>query len=257
VNPDDVRDLYLSFGKILTILVKEGDPVRAGQVLAIMDPDAKKVELAQCESNIVRLEQELAQKKLEGYSLAGIQVKEADLKTEYSRRNLLQKELRELTVTAPINGRVSLLLLKAGDYVDPDAPRLGQIVNDALLTVEAEVPAEDAIKIKPDDSAEIRVATIREPYPAKVIQVLPPIKKASSSFSNPRVKLALQPGVQLIPGTSVRVRIRIDRAKLAVTVPVEAIYEETIVQKGDRDYFAVRPASGKIRKYVYVLKDCS
>lgn len=257
VNSEDARDLYLNSGsKIRTLLVKEGDSVQAGQTLAILDLDAKNLELAQCQGNIIRLEQELDRKKLEGYSLAGLQITEADLKTEYSRRELLQKELRELIVTAPVAGRISLLALKAGETVTPGI-RFGQIINDEKLTIEAEAPAEEAIKIKRGDSAEIRVATIRGSYSAEVIQILPPVKKPDNSFSKPRIKLVIQSGVYLTPGTDVKVRVRISRAKLAVTVPVEAIYEETVSQRGDQDYFAVRPASGQIRKYVYILKDCS
>lgn len=257
VNSEEVRNLFLySAAKIRTLLINEGDMVEAGQTLATLDSDAKQLELIQCNNNIVRLERELVQKELEGYTRAGLEIAEANLLAEKLRKNLLQKELRELTITAPISGKVSLLTLKAGEIANPGA-KFAQIVNDTLLTIEAETPAEDTPKIKPGDPAEIRVATISKPYSATVIQVLPPVKKPDQSFSNPRLKLRVQTGVNLVPGTSVKVRVLIGRANLAVTVPVEAIYEEIEEHKGDPDFFAVRPATGQIREYVYVLKDCS
>lgn len=257
VNAEDTQNIYLnSSSKINALLVKEGDQVKAGQILAVLDSDAKKLELAQCQSHIIGLEQEFLQKRLEEYEVPGLKKAESELKAEYLRKDILQKELRQSTVTAPISGQISQLLLKTGEFVNPGT-MLGQIINTDSLMVEAEVPAENAVKMAPGDDGEIWVAAIPEPYSATVIQILPPVKKADNTYNNPRIKLRIQPGIRLIPGTNVRVRVRIERAKLTVTVPIEAIHEETVSQKGDRNYFFIRPPFGKVRKFVYILRDCS
>lgn len=257
VNAEDAQNIYLSSTtKINTLLIKEGDPVKTGQILAVMDSDAKRLELTQCQSSITRIEQELNQKKLEEYATPGLKKTEAELKSEYLRKSILQKELRELTIIAPISGKISLLSLKTGETATPGT-MFGQIINMNSLYVEAEVPAENALKIKPGDNAEIRVASISDPYSATVIQILPPVKKVDNTYSNPRIQFRIQPGTPIMPGTHVDVRVRIGRAKLTVTVPIEAIHEETISRKGDRNYFAIRPPYGKVRKFVYIIKDCS
>lgn len=257
VNSEEVRDLYINtLSQIQTVMIHEGELVRAGQTLMVFDPDAKKLELAECQNNITRLERELLRKKIEEYAPVGLQITEENLKTENLRKELILKQIRDLKLTAPISGRISLLSVKSGEYVS-EGRKLCQIVNDALLTVEAEIQAKDAIKVKPGDSAEIWISTMREPYSAKVVQIMPPVKKSEHDFNNPRLKLKIDTGVYLVPGTNVRIRVRIARAKLTVTVPVEAVSEETVNFKGERDFLSVRPASGEVRKYVYVLKDCS
>jgi multidrug efflux pump subunit AcrA (membrane-fusion protein) len=258
VIAEEIRDLYInSQAKVQAVLVTEGDPVHTGRVLLIFDSDDKKLQLAQCRAQILSSEQKLAIQKTDGFSENGLKISETDLQVLYLQRDKLEKEIRELTVTSPINGRVSLLTPKVGETVNPGA-KIAQIINEGKLTVEAEVPADDGIKIKIGDKAEISYGTIAEPYAAAVTQILPPLRNQDNSYSNLRIKLGvIEQGVILIPGSSVQVRVRFGRAKLAVTVPVEAIHEELTTVRGDREYFSVRPESGAKRNYLYVLKDCS
>lgn len=258
VITDDIRDLYAGMeAKVQAVLVKEGDPVNLGQALIRFDSDAKKLELAQCQADILRLEQELAVQKTAGFSAKGLKLSEANLEVLYLRKSILEKEIRELTVTATIRGRVSLLIPKAGEKVSPGV-KIAQIIDESKLVIEAEVPADDGVKIKTGDPAEISFGTITTPYTAEVIRILPPVRNSDNSYSDLRIRLRVtQKGVTLIPGSSVRVRVRIGRAKLAVTAPIEAIHEEIRGVRGDREYFAVRPATGTKRKYIYVLRDCA
>jgi multidrug efflux pump subunit AcrA (membrane-fusion protein) len=258
VITDEIRDLYIGMeAKVQAVLVKEGELVRAGQPLIHFDSDAKKLELAQCRADILRLEQELTFQKTDGFSANGLKLNQANLQVLYLRKGILEKEIRELTVTAPINGRVSLLIPKAGEKVTPGV-KIGQVIDESKLVIEAEVPADDGVKIKTGDLAEISFGTITTPYSAEVIQILPPVRNSDNSYSDLRIRLRItEKGVTLIPGSILQVRVRIGRAKLAVTAPVEAIHEERTMVRGDREYFAVRPATGAKRKYLYVLKDCS
>lgn len=258
VFAEDIRDLYSGMeAKVQAVLVKEGDPVYLGQALIRFDSDAKKLEQAQCLADILKLEQELTVQKTAGFSANGLKLNEANLKVLYLRKSILEKEIRELTVTAPIQGRVSLLIPKTGEKVSPGV-KIGQVIDESKLVIEAEVPADDGVKIKTGDPAEISFGTITKPYTAEVIRILPPVRNSDNTYSDLRIRLRVtEKGITLIPGSSVRVRVRIGRAKLAVTAPIEAIHEELTVVRGDREYFSVRPTTGTKRKYIYVLKDCS
>lgn len=258
VTADNIRDLYAIPGtKVEAVMVKEGDPVRAGQTMIVFNSNFQKLQLAECEADILRTEQELAIKKLEGYSENGLRINQAYLDALRLRKSVLEKQIREMTLVSPINGMVSLLTVKGGEYLDGNI-RIAQIIDESRLTVEAEIKDDDGLKIKIGDPAEISFGTIAKPYAAEVIQILPPVKNHDNSYGNLRIKLRpVEPGTPLIPGSKVQVRVRIGRAKLAVTVPVEAIREELTTVRGDREYFSIRPETGSKRKYVYVLRDCS
>jgi membrane fusion protein (multidrug efflux system) len=258
VNADEVRDLYLnSEARVQEVRVKEGDRVRAGQILIVFDSDDGQLQLAQCQADILRLEQDLAIQKSNGVSENGLKIGAANLKVLNLRKNILEKNLRELTVTAPIPGLISWLTLKTGERVTPGT-KVAQIIDESKVSVTGEIPPDDSSRLKIGDPTEISFGTLAKPYKAQIAQVLPPVKKPDSTFSNVRIKLRiLDPGVRLIPGNSIRIRIRVGQAKLAVTVPVEALHEETTAVRGAREYFSVLPASGERRKYLYVLRDCS
>lgn len=325
---EDVQDIYANMnGKITHIYVKEGDLIKSGQTILSFDDDERRLQLAQCQAEIVRLEQEngrlndqgvtpeiiaaqgrvdqekifLAQaerdlhkkeslyadeviskneldKSRDDYDSAkqrydqavrelqlsqankitrSLNTNEANLKALRYQEAYLQKAIREMNVTSPIDGRVSLILPKAGERVQADF-KVAQIIDESIIKVEAEVPAEDAPKVMIGDSAEVSFGTIADPYTAVVTELLPPVKNMDSSYGGVRVRLKVtDPKAILIPGTTVRVRIRIGRTKLAVVVPIEAVHEERKTIRGDKEYFSARPGTGEDRKYVFVLKDCS
>lgn len=181
---------------------------------------------------------------------------EADLKALRIQRQNLQKYMSELTLSSPISGRVSVIHLKPGERADTDF-RVAQIIDEQSIIIEADVPAEDALKVRVGDPAEISYGTIANPYPAKVTKILPPVKN-QDGYGNVRVRLLpTDPEQFIVPGTPVRIRIRVGRSAMAVSVPIEAIQEERRVVRGDKEYYSIRPATGEKRKYVYVLRDCS
>ncbi len=257
VTSENVRDLYSITGtKVESVMVKEGDRVRAGQTIIVFNYNTQKLQLAECEVNILRTEQELAVKTLEGFSENGLRTTQASLDILKLRKSVLEKQIREMTLVSPINGVVSLLTVKGGEYFDSNI-RIAQIIDESQLTVEAELTDDDGIKIKAGDQAEVSFGTIAEPYNAEVIKILPPVM-INNSYGRPRIKLGLvETGISLVPGSKVQVRVRIGRAKLVVTAPVEALHEELTIVRGDREYFSIRPETGRKRKYLYVLRDCS
>lgn len=181
---------------------------------------------------------------------------EADLRALRIERQNLQKYMTDLTLTSPIKGRISIITLKPGERANVDF-RAAQVIDEKSIVIEADVPAEDALKVRVGDPAEMSYGTIANPYPAKVVKILPPVR-GHEGYGNVRVRLVpTDPNQFIIPGTPVRIRIRVGRSAMAVSVPIESIQEERRVERGDREYFSIRPATGEKQKYVYVLRDCS
>ncbi|HEX2954193.1 MAG TPA: efflux RND transporter periplasmic adaptor subunit [Bacillota bacterium] len=325
---EDVRDIYADInGKIDRVYVDEGDYVKVGQPIMSFDANDIRLQLAQCQAEIIRLTQEderlreqgvtpeiiaaegkIAQEKIvlgqaerdyqrkqslykddviskneldrseDDYQAAkqrfdqaqkelqlakankisrSLETNQANLKVLRLQEQYLRKAIRDLTVLSPISGRISEIFPKAGERTRPE-DRLGQVIDEKNIKVEAEVPAEDAPKVRNGDPAEVSFGTIADPYKAIVTEQLPPVKNMDNTYGNARIRLRVtNKNVTLIPGTTVCVRIRIGRAKLAVIVPIEAVHEERRTVRGDQEYFSVRPGTGENRKYVYVLKDCS
>lgn len=159
---------------IKRITVREGDPVRTGQVLAQLDPADLEARLMQKTStrDSARAQFELADKqRATNHTLleksyisqnaydsvdstykadkAALQAAEADVE-------LARIALSQATVTAPISGIVGKRYLKVGEKTSIDQP-LFTIVDLDSLEFQALIPATEVSQLKPGQHAQLQV----------------------------------------------------------------------------------------------------
>ena len=199
-----------------------------------------------------RLEVELARLNYQGKldQLTG-DVQKAELEVQRARDQLAvsQRELQQLTITAPIPGMVVYMEIWKGGQMakvqEGDSPWPGQgLINLPDLSemiVKATVSEVDAAKIDTGLTAEIRLDALPgQVYGGRVIQ-----KSTLARRKDPNSKINVFDLVisvadkddQLKPGMSASGRIIIDRIEDVVKVPLEAVFEKagrTVVYLGNR-----------------------
>lgn len=175
------KDVTLSFvrpGRIAKILVKDGQDVKAGQVLAQQDDAAEQVQLAQLKAqaeDITRIkaaEAQLAQKKVELKKLEWAAQRKAvtELEVEQARLGVLISELSlaltrfqraqdnrkyqeakiqvaRMRLTSPIAGKVEAVRVEAGESVNALA-EVVRVVDIDPLWIEVPVPLKQAKSLK-------------------------------------------------------------------------------------------------------------
>ncbi len=199
-----------------------------------------------------RLELDLAQLNYQGKldQLTG-DVEKAELEVQRARDQVTMEErdLAQLTITAPIPGMVVYLdIWKGGQMAkvqEGDSPWPGQgLVNLPDLSemiVKATVSEVDAAKV---DTAMRAIVTLDalpdQRYDAKVLKksTLARRKDPSSKINVFDVEIAIiDKDDQLKPGMSAAARIIIDRTDEVVKVPLEAVFEKegrTLVYLSDK-----------------------
>ena len=139
-------------GVLTGVLVREGDTVAAGQVLARVDPRERELALEQAELRLARAEAELTRQT---------RAFEAELVSEYdydkaqfdrdlaaSERETARLELEHTTIRAPFAGTVTELLLVAGAHLDP-AQHLLTLADFSTLIARVHVPERDVAGLAP------------------------------------------------------------------------------------------------------------
>lgn len=223
-------------GELSGLTVREGDPVRAGQLLARVDATEARARVAQAEQqlNASQAQLAIAQRQQDNnqalvrqgfISSTAAQTSELNLAT--ARANLqatqalldiARKTLADTELRAPISGQVAARLAQDGERVPVDA-RVLDIVDARALEIEAALPPADALQLRVGQLAEWSVEGMGQPSKARVARISPALQAGSRSL---QAYLALPAQDGLRQGLFVQGRIETGRLH-AVAVPLSAL----------------------------------
>jgi membrane fusion protein (multidrug efflux system) len=214
-------------GEVRQIHVEEGDTVKAGQMLARLDGDRLRLELAQTDANLRKLERDykrtldLSERGLLSKSSAENLKYDLDaLRAAYDRAKL---ELGYTEIRAPITGVVSARNIKVGNTIGPNDPTFTVTDLDPLIAY-VHVPEKEFRKIAPGQTAEVVVDALGgERFVGNIERISPTVDPQTGTFKA-RVEVADQ-SRRLKPGMFARVNIVYERRQAALQLPRTAIVD--------------------------------
>lgn len=122
-------------GQLMSLGFREGEQVRAGQVVAVIDPRPYQIQVERAEAQVATDEKQLAfERQREQGGLQGADVAqrvEYNLKTDQAKLKDAQLQLAYTQITAPITGMAGLRLVEPGNIIH--ASDAGGIVTIAQL----------------------------------------------------------------------------------------------------------------------------
>ena len=225
-------------GVALEVLVEEGDVVRAGQVLVRIDADRARLNLAQVDAQVKKLEanyrraSELVKQQM--VSVGDHDQLRYDLENARATWRLAQLELSYANVTAPISGVVASRSIKPGNFVQINTPII-RIVDNSRLEATLNVPERDLTTLRQGLPVRMRVdALAGRQFEGVVDRIAPVIDAGSGTF---RVVCAFDPeDGALQPGMFARIGIDYDNRAAALAIPRAALLEDD----GEAAVFVVR-----------------
>lgn len=223
-------------GVALQVLVEEGDVVRAGQPLVRLDPDRARLNLAQLQAQLSKLESNfnrsdrLASQQL--ISAGDHEQLKYDLENVRAAYRLAQLELSYTNVVAPISGVVASRSIKTGNFVQINTPIL-RIIDNSRLEATLNVPERELATLRAGLPVRLQVDALpgRE-FVGTVDRVAPVVDAGSGTF---RVICAFA-GDNLQPGMFGRIRIDYDERADALTIPRLALLDD----EGEPSVYVVR-----------------
>ncbi len=187
-------------GRIASVSVREGDRVKAGQVLVKLDDaeqriaaTAARARMETARATLADLRTQLAREKrlLAGGASAPATVEdlEARVTTQESATKAAEADseaaqlaLGYATITAPINGTVVTKPLETGEFVGPGTAEVVEISDFSSLLVETDVPEARLSRVKPHGPAEIVLdAWPDRRFRGEVVEVSPRINRAKAT----------------------------------------------------------------------------
>ena len=214
-------------GEVRQLLVEEGDMVVAGQVLARLDGDRLRLDLAEIEANLRKLERdykrqlELSQRGLVAKGTAENAKYDLDaLKASYDSARL---ELGYTEIRAPIAGVVSARYIKVGNTISPNDPAF-RVTNLDPLVAYVHIPEKEYRKLAPGQSAEVVVDALGgERFTGLISRVSPTVDPKTGTF---RARIEVPDTTRrLKPGMFARVNIVYERHENALQLPRTSIVD--------------------------------
>lgn len=201
-------------GELQGLLVREGEAVKAGQVLAHVDATESRLRLRQAleQADAAKAQIDIAQRQFDnnqalvnqGFisrtalesSQASLSAARANHQAAQAAAEVSRKTLDDTVLKAPISGVIAQRLAQPGERVAVEA-RVVEIVDLSRMELEASVSAGDAAQVSVGQTALLRVEGVAAPVSASVARINPSTQPGSRSVL---VYLALAPAAALRQG---------------------------------------------------------
>lgn len=230
-------------GRVAEVLVREGDAVRAGQVLLRLDVTDAETQLRQAtvayESAAASLERLGLLYREGAISAQAYDQARAQADLARSQVEAAREQVRNAAVVAPVSGIVAARRVEPGEMASPAAPAL-TLVDLRTVSLSGTVAEGLVDRLRPGQEAVVTVEALPGRTFAGTLAVVGPVAAAGGRFPV-RVDVPNPDGV-LKAGMTARAALRVV-ADGALAVP-----ESAVIRQGGRPYvFVVENGRARLR----------
>ena len=177
-------------GELQGLTVREGDTVKAGQIVARVDPAEYQARVRQAQqlAESAKAQVDIARRAFDnnrslvdqGFisrtaldtSLASLAASEASYRAAQAGMDVAAKALDDTVLRSPLAGLVSQRLAQPGERVSPEA-RIVEIIDLSRLELEASLSATESIDLRLGQSAVLQIEGAAKPVNARVVRINP------------------------------------------------------------------------------------
>lgn len=225
---ESVSASFMADGKIGNLLVKEGDRVQKGQLIASLDDSDYRIGVSQLEAqyNQMTKEKERMDAMFEKHNIAPNDYEKFTAGYEQLKLQLdmVRRKLDYTRLYSPANGYISSKYMSEGELVGAGTP-VYNIVNDSHLIANVDLPVSVYLKKKSLNGAFGSVPGIEGKIPLKMISFTP---DADNNMLY-RMKLSIPPSYsrELTPGMNISVSLELaDTQTSDNMIPSRSIFSQ-------------------------------
>jgi len=227
-------------GDILDINAREGSSVRAGQLIARIDPTDFELRVRERQANVRSAEAQLeqAQRTLENNrallaknfisqnafdnSLSASDVAKAALESARAQLEQARKALTDTQIVAPMSGQIAQRFAQPGEKVSPDS-RIVSIIDLSSMEIEAAVPAGEVGLVRIGQPVKLRIEGVDTEQTGQVLRINPSTQQGTRS-------VLIYVGIQqrdnrIRAGLFAQGTLSVDEKSGVIVIPVAAIRE--------------------------------
>ncbi|OWY27317.1 efflux RND transporter periplasmic adaptor subunit [Herbaspirillum robiniae] len=228
-------------GEVQQVLVREGEAVREGQVLARIDTADYQAKVDQARGSLVAsqgqldiatqtrnnnqvlLDKGFISRNAFDTAASQFDIARANVDSARGALDVARKALSDTVVRSPIAGLVSARNVQPGEKVAVDG-KLIDIVDLSQMELEAPVPTNDILKVQGGQEVQVAVEGLPQKVPGRVVRINPATQSGSRSIMV-YVRVDNPQGL-LRAGMFADASLTLEKKERALSVPATAIQTE-------------------------------
>ncbi|WP_291868277.1 efflux RND transporter periplasmic adaptor subunit [Maribacter sp.] len=228
IEADNTVSLGFSVpGRVANIFVQEGQKVKKGQLLAIIDATAYKnnydianAELELANDNYKRLNELYKKGSLPERDFIAVKVSVAQAN---ANKNLASKSLSDSKLYAPFSGMITAKLTEIGATTAPGIPAFTVMKTDKVYAI-ASISESEISKLKIGSEALVDIPSMNKIFKGKVAIINHSADALTRTFN---VKIRLNNAEnQLLPGMISTIKINTDNTQQVITIPPQVVLRD-------------------------------
>jgi len=218
---------FMVGGKLNRVTIQEGQTIRAGQLVASIEPTDYQLGVTIANANVARVQDEYNRLTIlkDRGSLTPSDYEKAvtGLEEVKARQQLAVKNLKETKLYAPLSGIVARKGANPGEII-PQGQPLFQIADIQPIKVRVSVPESEVGQLRLGQSAQVTIPALDATYTGKISLIGAVADPASRAYS---VKIDLpNPKLQIRPGMIADARLAAFQKKKALVLPGNAVMRD-------------------------------
>jgi len=211
-------------GKLVSLFIKNGDVVRAGQVVAILDASVYNVQLSSIEASIAKAQLDLTRYthliELGGATAMQKESAELQMKSLGAEKKQVLEQISHMQIRAPFSGKVENVNVELGSFVSYGTV-LAQLIDNSSLKINIYLSEQEAFKIKKGQPVIINSVVLSQPKNGKVNMISDKADAAGKFLTE--ITFVNNDREQLKAGILADVYFPVESIKTALSVPASAL----------------------------------
>lgn len=161
-------------GKLVRLYIKNGDMVRTGQVIALLDASVYTVQLSSIDASIAKAKLDLTRytKLIEMGGATPMQAESAQLQINSlnAEKKQVLEQISHMQILAPFSGKIENVNVELGSFVSYGTV-LAQLIDNSSLKINTYLSEQEALKIQTGQKVSINSVVLTQPKIGKVTMI--------------------------------------------------------------------------------------
>lgn len=211
-------------GKLVSLFINNGDIVRAGQTVAVLDAGVYSVQLSSIDASIAKAKLDLSRytKLIEMGGATPMQAESAQLQINslQAEKKQVLEQISHMQIRAPFSGKVENVNVELGSFVTYGTV-LSQLIDNSSLKINVFLSEQEALKVKTGQAVTITSVVLSQPKPGK-ISMISDKADASGKFLA-EVTFPNSDKEKLKAGILADVHFNLESVETGLSIPVSAL----------------------------------